>query len=108
VDGLTIALNNFTGEHSIKLITSVGGPPQETSTPSTTPRSTWFTYSSAPPSSAKASALRSPRQGEKYQGQDLAGQLFLIPTSRSTSPRGRLPRQPGYAERYAAVSADSI
>jgi len=80
VDGLTIALNNFTGEQNIKLITSVGGR-RETLATYDTQKIDLVTYFFSPSFIRESIRLGlAAAKGEQYQGQDIAGQLYLIPS----------------------------
>jgi ribose transport system substrate-binding protein len=80
VDGLTIALNNFTGEQNIKLITSVGGR-RETLDTYDNQKIDLATYFFSPSFIREAIRLGiAAGNGEQYQGQDINGQLFLIPS----------------------------
>lgn len=80
VDGLTIAINNFTGEQNIKLITSVGGR-RETLSTYDTQKIDLVTYFFSPSFIREAIRLGiAAAKGEQYQGQDIKGQLFLIPS----------------------------
>lgn len=80
VDGLTIALNNFTGEQNIKLITSVGGR-RETLATYDNQKTDLVTYFFSPSFIREAIRLGiAAAKGEQYQGQDINGQLFLIPS----------------------------
>ncbi len=80
VDGITIALDNFTGEQNIKLITSVGGR-RETLTTYDNKDIDLVTYFFSPSFIREAIRLGiAYAQGEKYQDQEINGQLFLIPS----------------------------
>jgi len=80
VDGLTIALDNFTGEHNIRLITSVGGR-RETLATYDDQEIDLVTYFFSPSFIREAIRLGiAYAQGETYQGQEISGQLFLIPS----------------------------
>ncbi len=80
VDGLTIALNNFTGEQNIKLITSVGGR-RETLDTYDSQKTDLVTYFFSPSFIREAIRLGiAAGNGEKYQDQEINGQLFLIPS----------------------------
>lgn len=80
VDGITIALNNFTGEQNIKLITSVGGR-RETLATYDNSKIDLVTYYFSPSFIREAIRLGiAYAQGAQYQGQDIKGQLFLIPS----------------------------
>ncbi len=80
VDGLTIALNNFTGEQNIKLITSVGGR-RETLATYDTQKIDLVTYFFSPSFIRESIRLGiAAAKGKQYQGQDVSGQLFLIPS----------------------------
>lgn len=80
VDGLTIALDNFTGEAGIQLISSVGGR-RETLATYEDRDIDLVTYYFSPSFIREAVRLSvAAAKGEQYQGQDIAGQLFLIPT----------------------------
>lgn len=105
VDGLTIALGNFAGEQSIKLISSVGGR-RETLDAYDNAKIDLVTYFFSPSFIREGIRLAvAAGKGEQYQGQDITGQLFLIPTieiDKSTVADYRASQE--YAERYAAVS----
>jgi len=105
VDGLTIALNNFSGEQNIKIITSVGGR-RETLDAYDNAKIDLCTYFFSPSFIREGIRLAvAAGKGEQYQGQDINGQLFLIPTieiDKSTVDAYRASTE--YAERYAAVS----
>ncbi len=105
VDGLTIALNNFTGEQNIKIITSVGGR-KETLDSYDNAKIDLVTYFFSPSFIREGIRLAvAAGKGEQYQGQDIKGQLFLIPTieiDKTTVADYRASKE--YAERYAAVS----
>ena len=105
MDGLTIALGNFAGEQSIKLISSVGGR-RETLDAYDNAKIELVTYFFSPSFIREGIRLAvAAGKGEQYQGQDIAGQLFLIPTieiDKTTVADYRASQE--YAERYAAVS----
>ncbi len=80
VDGITLALNAFTGEQNIKLITSVGGR-RETLATYDNQKIDLVTYFFSPSFIREAIRLGiAAAKGEQYQGQDIKGQLFLIPS----------------------------
>lgn len=101
VDGLTIALNNFTGEQNIKLITSVGGRKETLGTYDNS-KIDLVTYFFSPSFIREGIRLAvAAAQGQQYQGQDIKGQLFLIPTieiDKNSVADYRASKK--YAERY--------
>ena len=101
VDGITIALNNFNGEQSIKLITSVGGRKETLGTYDNS-KIDLVTYFFSPSFIREGVRLAvAAAKGEQYQGQDIKGQLFLIPTieiDKNTVADYRASKE--YAERY--------
>ena len=105
VDGLTIALNNFSGEQNIKIITSVGGR-RETLDAYDNAKIDLCTYFFSPSFIREGIRLAvAAGKGEQYQGQDIKGQLFLIPTieiDKSTVADYRASKT--FEERYAAIS----
>jgi len=105
VDGLTIALNNFTGEQNIKIISSVGGR-KETLASYDNAKIDLVTYFFSPSFIREGVRLAvAAGKGEQYQGQDIKGQLFLIPTieiDKTTVDAYR--SSTTFTERYAAVS----
>ncbi|MDR2506291.1 MAG: substrate-binding domain-containing protein [Oscillospiraceae bacterium] len=84
VDGLMNALSVFQGEQNIKLITSVGGRRETLATFDDPARSLGVdlvTYFFSPSYIREAIRLAiADAKGEQYQGQDIAGQQFLIPS----------------------------
>ena len=80
VDGVTIAINNFTGEQNIKLVTGVGGR-RETLATYENSKIDLVTYFFSPSFIRESIRLGiAAAKGEQYQGQDIKGQLFLIPS----------------------------
>ncbi len=102
VDGLTIAIDNFTGEQSIKLITSVGGR-RETLDTYDHQKIDLVTYFFSPSFIREAIRLAiAAGEGQQYQDQDIHGQLFLIPSieiDKNTVADFRASKE--YEERYS-------
>ncbi|MDR3050247.1 MAG: sugar ABC transporter substrate-binding protein [Oscillospiraceae bacterium] len=102
VDGLTIALDAFQGEAGIKLITSVGARRETLATYDNSPidlDTYYFSPSFIRESIRLALAYA---KGEQYQGQTIAGQLFLIPTIQVDKTNVAEFRQsPEFIERYS-------
>jgi ribose transport system substrate-binding protein len=103
VDGVTIALNNFTGEQNIKLITSVGGRKETLGTYDNS-KIDLATYFFSPSFIREAVRLAvAAGKGEQYQNQDIKGQLFLIPTieiDKNTVAAYRASKE--YSDRYGS------
>ncbi len=80
VDGITIALDNFTGEQNIRLISGVSGR-RETLDNYDNRELNLVTYNFSPSMAREAVRLGiAAAKGEKYQDEDIQGQMFLIPT----------------------------
>ena len=79
-DGVFNALSSFTGDQNIRLITSVGAR-RETLAEFDNAKIDLVTYYFSPSFIREAIRLAVAAQtGAQYQGQDINGQLFLIPT----------------------------
>ena len=80
VDGLDIAIGAFAGEQNIDLITSVGGR-RETLATFDDHEIDLVTYYFSPSFIRESIRLAvAEAKGETYQGEEIAGQLFLIPS----------------------------
>lgn len=81
VDGLTIALDNYQGEKNVKLIAGVSGRRETLDTFAGRTDIDLVTYYFSPSFIREAIRLAiADAQGQQYQGQAIAGQLFLIPS----------------------------
>ena len=103
-DGLTAALQGYAGDQSDRLITSVGGR-RETLDAFEGSKIDLATYFYSPSFIREGIRLAvAAGRGEPYQGQDVKGQSFLIPTveiDKSTAAAYRASAE--YQERYAAA-----
>lgn len=80
VDGITIALDNFSGEQNIRLISGVSGR-RETLDNYDNRELNLVTYNFSPSMAREAVRLGiAAAKGETYQEQEINGQMFLIPT----------------------------
>lgn len=81
VDGLMIALDSYAGDHGIRLISSVGGRRETLATFEGNEDIDLVTYYFSPSFIREAVRLAvAAANGEQYQEQDVAGQIFLIPS----------------------------
>ena len=81
VDGLMTVLSQESGMDDLRIITSVGGRRETLGTFDTVEKPELLTYYFSPSYIREAIRLTvAVAKGEQYQGQDVAGQLFLIPT----------------------------
>ncbi|MHC1787184.1 MAG: sugar ABC transporter substrate-binding protein [Christensenellales bacterium] len=81
VDGLMTVISQETGLTDLRIITSVGGRRETLGTFDTVEKPALLTYYFSPSYIREAIRLTvAAVKGEQYQGQDIKGQLFLIPT----------------------------
>ncbi|MGJ4849267.1 sugar ABC transporter substrate-binding protein [Bacillota bacterium Meth-B3] len=103
VDGITTVLQNASGFDSLSLITSVGGRRETLSTYDSIEKPALVTYFFSPSYIREALRLSvAAAKGETYQGQEISGQLFLIPSmeiDKSTVDAYRASQE--FADRYS-------
>ena len=103
VDGITTVIQNASGLDSLRLVTGVGGRRETLSLYDNIEKPDLVTYFFSP--SMIRDALRlavAAANGEQYQDQDIAGQLFLIPSieiDKNTVADYRASQD--YADRYS-------
>ncbi len=102
VDGITLALDNFTGEQNIRFITGVSGR-RESLDNYDNREIDFVTYNFSPSMAREAVRLGiAAAKGETYQDQEINGQLFLIPTYQIDKTNVEEYRGgTDYAERYS-------
>ena len=103
VDGITTVIKNASGLDSLKLVTSVGGRRETLSVYDSMEKPELVTYFFSPSMIREALRLAvAAVKGEQYQGQEIAGQLFLIPSieiDKNTVEAYRASQD--YADRYS-------
>ena len=81
VDGIMTVIRDDTSLSDLRIITSVGGRRETLATFDAVEKPELLTYFFSPSYIREAIRLSvAAAKGEQYQGQDIAGQLFLIPT----------------------------